>query len=163
MLDERGKGFALGADDYLLKPISAEALLSTIRRLVQTARRPVTLLAVDDDPLAIELMRVSLEPEGYTVLTASGGVEAIEIAREITPDLIILDLLMPDMNGFAVVETLRADQGTSGIPIVVLTSKTMTARDKARLNGRISHLASKNSFDRAAFLALVQGLCPVSA
>jgi signal transduction histidine kinase/DNA-binding response OmpR family regulator len=163
MLDERGKGFALGADDYLLKPISAEALLSTIRRLVQTARRPVTLLVVDDDPLAVELMRVSLEPEGYTVLTAGGGVEAVEMAREITPDLIILDLLMPDMNGFAVVETLRADQTTSGIPIVVLTSKTMTARDKARLNGRISHLASKNSFDRAAFLALVQGLCPVSA
>ena len=163
MLDERGKGFALGADDYLLKPINAEALLATIRRLVQTSRRPATLLAVDDDPLAIELMRVSLQPEGYTVLTASGGVEAIEMARGITPDLIILDLLMPDMNGFAVVETLRADQSTSEIPIVVLTSKTMTARDKSRLNGRISHLASKSSFDRAAFLALVQGLCPVRA
>ena len=91
MLDERGKGFALGAADYLLKPISADALLSTIRRLVQTARRPATLLAVDDDPLAIELMRVSLEPEGYTVLTASGGAEAIEMARGPMPDLIILD------------------------------------------------------------------------
>jgi signal transduction histidine kinase/DNA-binding response OmpR family regulator len=163
MLDERGKGFALGADDYLLKPISADALLATIGRLVRTSRRPATLLAVDDDPLAIELMRVSLEPEGYTVLTAGGGVEAIELARGIEPDLIILDLLMPDMDGFAVVEALRADQGTSEIPIVVLTSKVMTAGDKARLNGRISHLASKSGFDRAAFLALVRGLCPVRA
>ena len=161
MLDERGKGFALGAADYLLKPIGAEALLSTIHRLAQTPRRPVTLLAVDDDPLAIELIRLTLQPERYTVLTASGGAEAIELARQALPDLIILDLLMPDVNGFAVVEALRADSRTAEIPIVVLTSKTMTAEEKARLNGRISHLAGKSSFDRAAFLALVQGLCPV--
>jgi signal transduction histidine kinase/DNA-binding response OmpR family regulator len=162
MLDERGKGFALGAADYLLKPISADALLATIRRLARPPRRAATLLAVDDDPLAIELIRLALQPEGYTILTASGGAEAIELARQDLPDLIILDLLMPDVNGFAVVEALRSDPRTAEIPIVVLTSKTMTAEEKDRLNGRISHLAGKSSFDRAAFLALVHGLCPVA-
>jgi signal transduction histidine kinase/CheY-like chemotaxis protein len=163
MLDERGKGFALGAADYLLKPISAVALLATIERVARPPERPATLLVVDDDLLAIELMRVSLEPEGYSLLTASGGAEAIELARRALPNLIILDLVMPEVNGFTVVEELRADPRTAEIPIVVLTSKTMTAEDKARLNGRISHLAGKGSFDRAAFLALVRGLCPVGA
>jgi CheY-like chemotaxis protein/anti-sigma regulatory factor (Ser/Thr protein kinase) len=163
MLDERGKGFALGASEYLLKPIRADALRTTIQRLVQSAQRSATLLAVDDDPLAIELIRATLEPEGYTVLTATGGADAIDLARRTHPDLIILDLVMPEVNGFAVVEELRKDAATVDIPIVVLTSKTMTAEDKARLNGHISHLAGKSGFDRAAFLALVRGLCPVGA
>ncbi len=161
MLDERGKGFALGAAEYLLKPIQSDTLLATIRRIARMARRPGTLLAVDDDPMAIELMRASLEPEGYTVLTANGGAEAIDLARQAVPDLIILDLVMPEVNGFAVVEALRADRTTADIPIVVLTSKTMTPEEKARLNGHISHVAGKSGFDRAGFLALVRGLCPV--
>ena len=70
---------------------------------------------------------------------------------------------MPDVNGFAVVEELQEDASTAEIPIVVLTSKTMTPEDKARLNGRISCVAGKSGFDRAAFLSLVRGLCPVGA
>ena len=108
-----------------------------------------------------KLMRASLEPEGYTVLTASGGAEAIDLARQAVPDLIILDLVMPEVNGFAVVEALRADRTTAEIPIVVLTSKTMTPAEKSRLNGHISHIAGKSGFDRGGFLALVRGLCPV--
>ena len=163
MLDERGKGFALGAAEYIVKPISSDMLRETIHRLVQTRHRPAKILAVDDDPLAIELMRTSLEPEGYTVLAATGGAEAIRLAHQIHPDLIILDLVMPDVNGFAVVEELHKDASTAKIPIVILTSKTMTTEDKARLNGRISCVADKSGFDRGAFLSLVRGLCPVGA
>jgi CheY-like chemotaxis protein/anti-sigma regulatory factor (Ser/Thr protein kinase) len=163
MLDERGKGFALGAAEYIVKPISSDILRGTIQRLVRSSRQTATLLAVDDDPLAIELIRASLEPEGYAVLTAAGGAEAISLARQAHPDLIILDLMMPDVNGFAVVEELQGDVSTAEIPIVVLTSKTMTAEDKARLSGRISSVAHKSGFDRGAFLSLVRGLCPVGA
>ena len=85
------------------------------------------------------------------------------MARLAQPDLIILDLMMPEMDGFAVVEALRADADTATIPIVVLTSKTMTADEKALLNGRISHLARKGDFNRTDFLALVRGLCPAVA
>jgi signal transduction histidine kinase/DNA-binding response OmpR family regulator len=167
MMDERGRGFALGATDYLLKPIDAAALLGTLRRVIGTiggsGADPVTLLAVDDDPLAIELLRASLEPAGFAVLTAGGGAEGLEMARKAQPGLIILDLMMPEMDGFAVVEALRADARTATIPIIVLTSKTMTADEKALLNGRISHLARKGDFNRADFLALVRGLCPAVA
>jgi CheY-like chemotaxis protein len=167
MVDERGRGFALGAADYLLKPIDAAALLGTLRRVIRTAGGPageqMTLLAIDDDPLAIELLRVSLAPAGITVLTAGGGAEGLEMARLGQPDLIILDLMMPDVDGFAVVEGLRADPRTVAIPIVVLTSKSMTAEEKTRLNGRISHLARKSDFDRADFLALIHRLCPTPA
>jgi signal transduction histidine kinase/DNA-binding response OmpR family regulator len=166
MLDERGRGFSLGAADYLLKPIDAASLLGTLRRVIQTAGGPagdgLMLLAIDDDPLAIELLRIVLTPAGFTVLTAGGGAEGLEMARLAQPALVILDLMMPDVDGFAVVEGLREDPRTVGIPIVVLTSKSMTPEEKARLNGRISHLARKGDFDRADFLALIRRLCPAA-
>ena len=167
MVDERGRGFALGATDYLLKPIDAATLLGTLRRVIRaiggSGADPVTVLAVDDDPMAIELLRASLEPAGYTVLTAGNGAEGLELARLAQPDLVILDLMMPEMDGFAVVAALRDDARTATIPIVVLTSKTMTADEKTVLNGRISHLARKGDFNRTEFLALVRGLCPAVA
>jgi len=166
MLDERGRGFSLGAADYLLKPIDAATLLSTLRRVIRTAGGPgdgdVTLLAIDDDPLAIEVLRASLASAGITILTAGGGAEGLVMARLAQPSLIILDLMMPDVDGFAVVEGLREDSRTAGIPVVVLTSKSMTAEEKARLNGRISHLARKSDFNRADFLALIRRLCPAA-
>jgi len=128
-----------------------------------SAAAEVTVLAVDDDPAALELLRASLEPAGFTVLTASGGAEGVEMARLALPDLIVLDLMMPEVDGFAVVAALRDDPRTAAIPIVVLTSKTMSSEEKARLNGRISHLAGKGELNRADFLALVRGLCPAVA
>jgi CheY-like chemotaxis protein len=147
----------------MVKPIGSATLRETIQRVVRAARPSATLLAVDDDPLAIELIRTSLEPEGYTVFTATGGAEAIGLARQVHPDLIIHDLMMPDVNGFAVVDELQQDASTSAIPIVILTSETMTMEDKARLNGRISCVANKSGFDRHTSLSLVRGLCPVGA
>jgi len=167
MIDERGRGFALGAVDYLLKPFDAGTLLGTLRRAIRTitgsGAESVTLLAIDDDPLAIELLRVSLEQAGFSVLTAGDGAEGLEMARLALPDLIILDLMMPDVDGFAVVEALRADLRTATIPVIVLTSKTMTLDEKARLNGRINHLARKGDFNRTDFLALIRDLCPAVA
>jgi CheY-like chemotaxis protein len=123
----------------------------------------MTLLAVDDDPLAVELLRATLEPAGVAVQTANGGAEGVAVAQIAQPDLIILDLMMPDVDGFAVVEELRSDPRTASIPIIVLTSKTMTVEEKSQLNGRISHLARKGDFNRADFLALIRGLCPAAA
>src|SRR5262249_13187718 len=108
MLDERGRGFALGAADYLVKPVEPPGLLGTLRRVIRTVgsvgSETLTLLVVDDDPLALELLRASLVPAGFDVLTADGGVAGLEIARRDRPDLILLDLMMPDLDGFAVIE-----------------------------------------------------------
>ncbi|HLH27194.1 MAG TPA: response regulator [Chloroflexota bacterium] len=158
MLDERGKGFALGAAEYLVKPVDRDLLAATLRRLV--AKAPAKILAVDDDPLAIALIEAVLGPEGFTVLKATSGEEGIALARQERPALVILDLMMPDVDGFTVVERLRADTATTAIPIVILTAKTMTDADKTRLNGQISYLAQKGQFSPAAFLALVRRFCP---
>ncbi len=159
MLDERGKGFALGAADYLVKPVSRDALLATLHRFTAGSKvqdGATKVLAVDDDPMALELLQAILQPAGYTVVTAAGGEEGVAAARRECPDLVILDLLMPDIDGFTVVERLRANPATSAIPIIILTSKAMSEAEKARLNGQISYLAQKGQFKRAAFVELVR-------
>jgi threonine synthase len=77
--------------------------------------------------------------------------------------LIVLDLMMPDLDGFGVIDALRADPDTASIPVVVLTSKTMTAEEKAQLNGRIAYLAQKGDFDPSVLLAQIRGLCPAAS
>src|SRR5262249_8002660 len=166
MLDERGKGFALGAAEYLVKPVGREQLLAALRRSVggRPAAAPAgKVLAIDDDPMAIELVEALLAPEGYTVLKATGGEAGVALARQQRPALIILDLLMPDVDGFTVVSRLRADPATAAIPILILTSKSMTAAEKRRLRGQISHLAQRAEFDRATFVELVRGFCQPAA
>ena len=160
VLDERGKGFALGAADYLVKPVDRQALISSVGRLSQSAldRRDVTILAVDDDPMALELMDAVLRPEGFTVLKAGGGREGLRLARERRPNLIVLDLLMPDVDGFQVLDELKHDPLLAGIPIVILTCKTLSPEDKARLEGCISYLKQKGDFNRADFVAQVRSL-----
>jgi signal transduction histidine kinase/CheY-like chemotaxis protein len=158
--EERGKGFALGAADYLVKPISREELVSALQRagLKRRPREAVTILAIDDDPMALELVDAILSQEGFQIMKAYGGEEGVAAARRETPALIILDLLMPEVDGFAVVERLRADPATATIPIVILTSKHLTPDEKARLNGEIACLARKGEFSRGAFLELIRGI-----
>jgi CheY-like chemotaxis protein len=95
-------------------------------------------------------------------LKATGGSEGIRLAGLEHPGLVILDLLMPEMDGFAVVERLRGDVATAGIPIIILTSRSMAQEDKDRLNGQISLLAHKSEFSRMAFAEIVRSLCPAT-
>ncbi len=159
MVDERGKGFALGAAEYLVKPVGREELLTALGRFTPIPaahEAQPKVLAIDDDPMAVNLIEAVLEPQGYTVLKAGGGEEGIALARQEQPAIIFLDLLMPEVDGFEVVERLRAEPGTARIPIVILTSQTMTHAEKERLNGQISFLAQKAEFKRADLLELVR-------
>jgi CheY-like chemotaxis protein len=105
--------------------------------------------------VALELASAVLERAGYMVLTARTGGKGVALARSAQPDVILLDLVMPEVDGFAVVEQLRGDPRTSSIPIVVLTSKTLTTEDERRLRGRIASLARKGELDRHALLELL--------
>ena len=151
VLPERGRGFALGAADYLVKPVSKEGLLGAVWRAVaervdaSSERRDVVV--IDDDPTALELVRATLEPRGWTVTTCTGGVEALSVIREVNPSIVLVDLLMPEVDGFEVVDALRADPRTAAIPVVVLTAKSLTATDRQRLQGRIEFVASKGELD----------------
>jgi signal transduction histidine kinase/DNA-binding response OmpR family regulator len=151
VLPERGRGFALGAADYLVKPVSKEGLLGAVWRAVAErvdrsgARRDVVV--IDDDPAALDLVRATLEPRGWTVTTCTGGAEALSVIRSVNPSIVLVDLLMPDVDGFEVVDALRADPRTAATPVVVLTAKSLTARDRQRLQGRIEFVASKGELD----------------
>jgi signal transduction histidine kinase/CheY-like chemotaxis protein len=154
MLDERGQGLTLGAVDYLVKPVEREVLLQALGRAVALPSK-ATVLVIDDDPMALELVATILEPAGYRVLTARSGGEGLSLARTHQPDVIILDLVMPEPDGFSVLEQLSEERATVDIPILIATAKALTPDDKQRLNGRIAALAYKAEFDRNALLALV--------
>jgi signal transduction histidine kinase/DNA-binding response OmpR family regulator len=156
MLDERGRGFALGAAEYLVKPVGKEQLLAALYRAAALPEQKHTVVAIDDDPLAIELVRASLEPEGWTVLGAATGEQGLALIREQQPSAVLLDLLMPGMDGFEVVEALRADPETKSVPVVILTSKSMTHQDKERLQGRITYVARKTEFNLSGLAGLLR-------
>src|SRR5207244_848389 len=106
---------------------------------------------VDDDPKAVELIALRILGMAGTVLRAHGGLEAIDTAQRELPDLIVLDLMMPEVNGFDVVEALSQDPGTARIPILVVTAKQITAEDRAKLNGYVTSIMEKSEFNPDRF------------
>ena len=156
---DRNKGFALGAAAVMQKPISRQELYESLVELgLFPSRQGQTLkvLVVDDDPKAVELIAVRILGLASTVLRAYGGREAIEVARRELPDLIVLDLMMPEVNGFDVVEALKERPDTARIPILVVTAKEITAEDRAKLNGYVTAIMEKAEFDRDRFTAEVR-------
>ena len=117
---------------------------------------PVKILAIDDDPKAVELVATALEPEGFHVLRAYNGETGVALAETERPDLIILDLLMPGMNGFEVLDRLAQSPMTRGMPIIIFTVKQLTAEEKQRLNGRIAQLAQKVTLNQKDVAAMVK-------
>jgi CheY-like chemotaxis protein len=102
---------------------------------------------VDDDPAAMELARLALEPAGWTVHACQRAEEVFRLVRETQPDVVLVDLLMPEMDGFEVIDRLRADAQTADVPIVVITARALTAADRALLEGRIEFVTSKNAVE----------------
>jgi signal transduction histidine kinase/DNA-binding response OmpR family regulator len=156
---DRNKGFALGAAAVVQKPISRQELYESLMDLglfPVSQGRTLTVLVVDDDPKAVELIAVRLLGLATTVLRAYGGGEAIEIAGRLLPDLIVLDLLMPEVNGFDVVEALQHRSDTARIPILVVTCKPITAEDHTRLNGYVTTIMEKAELDCDRFTAEIR-------
>jgi PAS domain S-box-containing protein len=156
---DQSRGFALGAAVVLQKPFSRKELYDS---LVDIGLFPVSegqvlkVLVVDDDPKAVELIAVRLQGLASTVVCAYSGGEAIEVARRELPDLIVLDLVMPDMNGFEVVEALQQQADTARIPMVVVTAKQLTAEDFVKLNGYVAAIMDKVAFDPNRFITEVR-------
>jgi PAS domain S-box-containing protein len=148
VVDDAALGRALGALDYFVKPVDGKALLSRLGQYTFTTKvksEPVRVLVVDDEPANLDLLEALLKPAGFGVLRASGGQEGIAVARSKMPDLILLDLMMPNVTGFDVVEALRAEEATRSIPVMVLTAKELTADDKKALNGQVAAIFERNS------------------
>ncbi len=160
-LIDSNMALASGAAAVLQKPISRAELSASLARLgVQPSRFVTrTVLVVDDDPKAVERIAAFLPISEYSVVRAYGGPEAITLAQRLQPDLILLDLMMPELSGFAVVEALQRDKATAAIPIVIVTAKDVTAQDRSALRDRsdmVVEIVEKSAFTRADFVAGVR-------
>jgi signal transduction histidine kinase/CheY-like chemotaxis protein len=163
IVDEREVGLALGAVDYLVKPVQRVALLACLERIGITAtatERPPTILAVDDEPAALQLVEGYLAGSGFEVLAASSGREALDLVQEHDVDLVICDLVMPDIDGFEVVAELKADARTAPIPILICTAHDLTTAEKARLHGQILGIVSKGPSARDGLRGWLAQLSP---
>jgi signal transduction histidine kinase/DNA-binding response OmpR family regulator len=141
--EDRQRGYALGATDYMVKPIERQRLIDTLRGLCGAA--PMRVLLVDDDRTTRATFRQMLQRESWTVDEAGNGREALERLRDGVPDAILLDLMMPEMGGFEFLEEMRRRPEWRAIPVVVATAKDLTEADHQRLNGGVEHILKKNS------------------
>jgi CheY-like chemotaxis protein len=144
----------LGAAAVMQKPISRQELydsLSELGLLPPADGKRLTILVVDDDPNAVELMAVRVLSMSGIVIRAYSGREAIDAARREHPDLIILDLMMPEISGFEVVNALNEQEDTARIPVIVVTSKEITSEDRVRLNGYVMTIMNKTDLDPDCF------------
>jgi PAS domain S-box-containing protein len=153
MMDEQSLGFSLGATDYINKPVEPARLSSLLRRLCP--QQDATVLIVDDDSFTRERLGRMVEEGGWGVALAENGREALDRIPEVRPELILLDLVMPELDGFEVVAALREDPRWSKVPVVVITSMDLTMEDRARLNGAVARVFRK---DEVGANALVQEL-----
>jgi GAF domain-containing protein/CheY-like chemotaxis protein len=158
IVDDRNLGYALGASDYLTKPIDRERLVTVLKQ----HRRDRPVLVVDDAPEVRQLLRRMLESEGFAVVEAENGRVALERLRGESPSLILLDLMMPEMDGFEFVAELRRHEGWRAIPVVVITARDLSREDRERLNGHVEKVLQKGTYDRDQLLAEVRDLVATS-
>lgn len=155
--EERQLAFGLGAVDHLVKPIDKEILLASLQSLKLPSRDgSPRILVVDDDPQTVRLLSTVLTSDGYDVLKVYGGSEAIETAISQSPDLIILDMMMPQVDGFQVIQRLTGDPRTCDIPIVICTALDLTDEDRDRLNGQIQSIIRKTGNVKEELLAAIK-------
>ena len=151
MVDDPERGFTLGAADYATKPVD-RARLSQILKKYTCPHPPCPVLLVEDDPATRELTRALLEKEGWEVLEADNGRVALACMERDRPSLILLDLMMPEMDGFEFAAEVRRHPEWRSIPIVVLTAHDLTGEERRRLNGNVERVLQKAGGSHAALL-----------
>jgi signal transduction histidine kinase/CheY-like chemotaxis protein len=157
IVDEHRRGIALGAAGYLTKPIDRERLHRLVNRF-RAQVPPTRVLVVEDDAVQRERMRGWLEGPQWTVREAENGREALKRIQENKPDVILLDLMMPEMDGFAVVAALQKEASWRDIPVIVITSLDLDAKDRARLNSGVQSVLVKERFQPADLVERIRRL-----
>ncbi len=153
--DEKKLGFSMGAVDYFVKPVNKDDLITALKRIplkLHSQKQHPKVLIIDDDRTAAELIQVMLEAEGYEVLKPMNGKEGVRLAGTESPDLIILDLIMPDISGFNVAYQLKQNPATRSTPIIILTSMEVDEDTKEQMQGFISTIMSKSRFTKKDLL-----------
>ncbi len=166
IVDDRNRGFTLGAADYLTKPIDRKRLVELLSQYRHDTDRHDTdrsddnrnndeqpgkhtghILVVEDDSATRDILVRLLNREGWTTSAAINGLDALEKLQQREPELILLDLMMPEMDGFAFIAAARANAAWRKIPVIVVTAKDLTDEDRLRLNGYVERILTKNAAD----------------
>ncbi|MGR8918038.1 MAG: response regulator [Gammaproteobacteria bacterium] len=155
MVDDRNLGYTLGAAEYLTKPLDRKRLTEVLRKY-RCAEGPCSLLLVEDDPQVRDLERRALEKEGWRVIEALNGREALAAMERERPDLIMLDLMMPVMDGFEFVLEMRARPEWRDIPVIVVTAKDLTVSDRELLSGQVQSVVEKGGMSTEQLLDVVR-------
>jgi Signal transduction histidine kinase len=156
LVRDKQMGFTLGATDFLTKPVDANQLRRTLGRLVGDA--PGDALVVEDDPDSREMLVRLLGKSGFRVRTAENGALGLEAVAAARPAIILLDLMMPVMDGFEFLAAIRQDSGMADIPVIIVTAKDLTEQDHQRLNGSAEAIIQKSSIDHATLLDRVYAI-----
>jgi CheY-like chemotaxis protein len=167
IVDDKNMGFALGAADYFTKPIDFQRLhlvLEKYRKPAGLSHRShtqadqPTVLVIEDDPSAREMLRRTLEKDGWQVTEAQNGKAGLTQLAATSPALILLDLMMPEMDGFEFMDALRQRGDVKRIPVIVITAKDLTEEDRRRLNGSVERIIQKGAASQGELLELVRAL-----
>jgi CheY-like chemotaxis protein len=146
IVDEENLGFSLGAVEYVTKPIDWQRLITLLHRYCDGhLEQPV--LIVEDNPDTRELLRRNLANQGWEVVEAENGRIALERLETISPALILLDLMMPEMDGFEFLNVLRQDKRWQALPVIVITAREIEEEDRKRLIGQVSQIVQKGHYD----------------
>ena len=157
IVDEHRRGIALGASGYLTKPIDRERLHRLVGRF-RASTPPTRVLLVEDDEIQRDRIRGWFEGQQWIVQEASNGREALARLQEEAPDVILLDLMMPEMDGFAVVAALQKEAGWRNIPVIVITARDLNATDRERLNSGVQSVLVKETFRPADLVERIRRL-----
>jgi signal transduction histidine kinase/ligand-binding sensor domain-containing protein/DNA-binding response OmpR family regulator len=156
IVDNKELAYRLNADDYFVKPIDRHQFIERMRGLVESSPLPVRqILVVEDDEQSIDLIRLLLEQENFKILSGRNGLEGLAVLQETKPDLIILDLMMPRMNGFQMLDEVRQHEQWKHIPVIVLTAKDLTSEERELLSTHVRSVMHKTSYHMKDLLAEV--------
>jgi signal transduction histidine kinase/CheY-like chemotaxis protein len=158
IVDDKRMGYALGASEYLIKPIDRARLITVLEKY----RRDLPVLVVDDDASTRQLLRRILEEQRYTVVEAENGRAALVRMNERGPGAILLDLMMPEMDGFEFLGALHAREAWRQIPVVIITAKDLTSEERERLNSSVVRILQKGAYGQEELLAEVRALVAAS-
>ena len=155
MMDDRNMGYSLGAAEYIIKPFDRNQLIAVLKKFRHSAEEK-TVLVVEDDAPTREMVRRILEKDGWIVLEAENGKVGLEQLAKARPALILLDLMMPVMDGFEFVEVIRKREDLKDIPVLVVTVKDLTADERGKLTKSVQKIVEKGSCSHEDLLRIVR-------
>jgi CheY-like chemotaxis protein len=158
MLNDYNMGYALGATEYLTKPIDRERLVTILKKFQPEQIAAAPVLVVEDDKATRDILSRTLERDGWSVTEAANGRLGLQVVTQQCPGLILLDLEMPEMDGFEFLEKMRALPSCREVPVIVVTAKDITPQERQRLNGYVEKILQKGAYSREALMLEVRDL-----